>query len=117
MVNAASVAGVAPLFALPAAEREDLPSTPREVIYRAVPAEERITSRIAAAASTYERCQNPAAGLPSCALTASLSRSIAERMCDQASAGGSMDLGSSPARARILFRPSTSLAQISQTAI
>src|SRR6266516_5574447 len=115
IVKAASVAGVAVEVGLFAATREVLSSLLRELIYRAVPADDRITSRTAAAASAYAR-QNRAE-IPACVATAILSRSMAERMLDQASAGGSIDFGRSAARASIAFRLSTSAAQISHPAI
>src|SRR2546423_2967627 len=79
-------------------------------MYKAVPVDERAATTIAAAARTYRRCQIPDRGTELFALTADSSREIADRMFDQASAGGSIDFGSSAARARMSRRLSTSWA-------
>src|ERR1700737_4035446 len=78
-------------------------------MYKAVPADDKTATRIAAAAARiYRRCQIPDRETESFSLTAVSSREIADRMFDHASAGGSMDFGSSAAQARIRFRLSTS---------
>src|SRR6267143_1365004 len=80
-------------------------------MYKAVPADDKTATRTAAAAArTYRRCQMLGRETELLALTAASSREIADRMFDHASAGGSMDFGSSAARARIRLRLSTSAA-------